>query len=200
MLRDLALSAVMACADRRWSPQIGDPTITGWLTVAAYAFCALLAGLVFCKASHGRERSFWGFVTLAMLFLCVNKQLDLQSLLTAIGRCVSQLQGWYGERRPFQRNFIRLLLVAAGMFTALLLWLMRRHLRRNHLALLGVGVVVAFVAVRAVGFHHFDAFLNSRVASLRYNVVLELAGLVLIAANALVLLRFGNAMPPAGRG
>lgn len=28
---------------QRWSPQIGDPEVTGWLTVRAYAFCAMLA-------------------------------------------------------------------------------------------------------------------------------------------------------------
>ena len=28
---------------QRWSPQIGDPGVTGWLTVLAYALCAMLA-------------------------------------------------------------------------------------------------------------------------------------------------------------
>jgi len=35
-----------------------------------------------------------------MGFLAVNKQLDLQSFLTALGRCDARLQGWYETRRP----------------------------------------------------------------------------------------------------
>ncbi len=57
----------------------------------------------------------------------MNKQLDLQSMLTAAGRCLSQLQGWYDERRVFQRDFIIGLLITAGLFLALVLWLMRRY-------------------------------------------------------------------------
>jgi len=122
-----------------------------------------------------------------MLALGVNKQLDLQSMLTAAGRCLSQLQGWYEERRAFQRDFIIGLLMAASVFLGLVLWLMRGCLRRNGLAVLGLAIVTTFVAVRAVGFHHFDLLIDSRMLDVRYNVLFELSGLVLIAANAVAL-------------
>jgi hypothetical protein len=119
--------------------------------------------------------------------LAVNKQLDLQSALTAVGRCVSQLQGWYDERRAFQRQFILGLLAVAGAGLALGLFAMRQHARRNALAILGLGCVIAFVAVRAVGFHHVDVFLKGGFPEVRYNFLLENAGLILIALNALFL-------------
>ena len=95
-----------ACVGERWSLKIGDPTVVGWLTVALYAVCAVLGFMTLMRVKDTRERIFWGLVALAMLFLGVNKQLDLQSMLTAAGRCLSQLQGWYEERRVFQRDFI----------------------------------------------------------------------------------------------
>jgi hypothetical protein len=148
----------------------------------------VLGFMVLMRARGGRERTFWGLVALIMLSLCVNKQLDLQSMLTAAGRCLSQLQGWYDERRVFQREFIVGLVIVAGLFLGLVLWLMRGGLLRNGLALLGIALVTAFVAVRAVGFHHFDVLINSRLLDVRFNVLFELSGLVLIAINAIALL------------
>lgn len=185
MLQNLTWTDLRACVAQRWSPEIGDPNLTGWLTVLAYAVCAILAAWVVARAHPGRERKFWVVVTLIMAFLAVNKQLDLQSALTATGRCISQFQGWYDERRSFQRHFIQGLLAIAILGLALSLYLMRRNLRRNALALLGLGIVTAFVAVRAVGFHHFDVVLNASVMDLRYNFIFEVSGLVLIAVNAL---------------
>ncbi|WP_199227145.1 hypothetical protein [Aminobacter sp. AP02] len=140
------------------------------------------------RAQDSRERAFWRLVALAMLSLGVNKQLDLQSMLTAAGRCLSQLQGWYEERQVFQRKFIIGLLIVAGLLLALAVWLMRGRLRRNGMAVLGVAFVTAFVAVRAVGFHHVDTLIDSRLLDIRYNVLFELSGLVLIAANAIALI------------
>ena len=78
--------------------------------------CALRGvGLYDPVARRQPRRIFWGLVTLAMLFLGVNKELDLQWMLTAAGRCLSQLHGWYEERRLFQRDFIIGLLVTAGL-------------------------------------------------------------------------------------
>jgi LrgB-like family len=188
MFENLDLSVVFSCAATRWSPRIGDPSIAGWMTVGAYLMCAGLAMIVSWTGPRGRMRTFWVLVCATMLLLAVNKQLDLQSALTALGRCVSQLQGWYADRRSFQRGFIEGLLGVAVVLLALGLYLMRKHLRQNGFALLGLAIVGCFVAVRAVGFHHFDAFLRQDLFDLRANLVLELSGLVLIAINAIALL------------
>ena len=189
MFHEAKLSTIAACVGERWSLQIGDPTVAGWGTVAAYTVCAVLSGMALMRAQDSREQNFWRLVALAMLCLGVNKQLDLQSMLTAAGRCLSQLQGWYEQRRVFQLDFIIGLLMVAGLLLALTVWLMRGHLRRTGPAVLGLSFVTAFVAVRAVGFHHVDTLIDSRLLLLdiRYNVLFELSGLVLIAANAIAL-------------
>lgn len=190
-MKPVDTSYVMACAFTRWSPGIGDPNLTGWLTVLAYAVCAALALVVLVRARQvtGRARALWVLLLLAMVVLGINKQLDLQSLLTAVGRCVAKSQGWYEERRTVQRAFVEALLAAGVLVLAFGLFLLRRHLRQHGTALLGLAVVASFVAVRAVGFHHVDAFINSHLMDVRFNVILENAGLVLIALNAIWLLR-----------
>lgn len=184
----IPLSQITTCTLNRWSPQIGDPTIWGWITVAAYALCALLAILVAWRAGQGRERQFWVMMTVLMAFLAVNKELDLQSALTAMGRCMAQLQGWYAERRIVQRQFILVLLVVTLIGLLWGLFLMRRHLVSHGVAILGLATVAGFVAIRAVGFHHFDSLINMRVMDLRLNFIFEVSGLILIALNAVALL------------
>ena len=69
MSYEVELSAISACVGHRWSPQIGDPTVAGWGTVVAYAFCAVLGFIALLRVQDSRERIFWGLVTLAMLSL-----------------------------------------------------------------------------------------------------------------------------------
>jgi hypothetical protein len=185
---DVTWTQVLTCTLNRWSPRIGDPTSWGWLTVAVYALCALLALRLVLRAGPGRERQFWVMMTILMVFLGVNKELDLQTAVTMMGRCMAQLQGWYQDRQVVQRQLIVGLLAATLIGFALGLYLMRRHLLSHGVAMLGVASVAGFVAVRAVGIHQFDSLINTRVMDLRFNFIFEMTGLVLIALNAIVLL------------
>lgn len=69
---------------------------------------------------------------------------------------------------------------------------LRGQMRGNGLALLGLGVLCGFVLVRAVGFHHVDRLISMDFARVRFNFWFENAGLLLIAINALMLLRRGR--------
>ncbi len=188
MFAQVTLTQVTTCTLHRWSPVIGDPTIWGWVTVGAYLLCTVLALWVAALAGAGRERQFWVMMTGLMAFLAVNKELDLQTALTAMGRCIAQLQGWYELRQNVQRQFIIGLLAATLIGFVLGLFLMRRHILSHGVALLGLATVAGFVAVRAVGFHQFDSLINTRVLDLRFNFIFEMSGLILIALNAIALL------------
>ncbi|OQK17041.1 hypothetical protein AU255_03850 [Methyloprofundus sedimenti] len=85
-----------------WQPQIGDPTAMGWITVALYFFMALVAfkvivsvPVLFSAETAVKQKWFWSLVTLILLILGINKQLDLQSLFTAIGKYYAHRDGWY---------------------------------------------------------------------------------------------------------
>ena len=166
----------------------------GWVTVATYLLCSIVALRVgmrvdFPIKTRRRERLFWFLTAGLMLALAINKQLDLQSLLTAIGRCTAKAQGWYEQRRGFQREFIiwlGLAVLALGVVTGVA---MRHSLRRSGLALLGLTLVGGFVLIRAVGFHHVDVLINQRISGARVNAILELSGLLLILLGGVRLLR-----------
>ena len=174
----------------RWRPQIGDPSFMGWLTVAAYALAAglCLAAAFRDQAADLREtrarRRMWLAVALVMSFLCVNKQLDLQTLLTDVGRIVAIRGGWYGQRRIVQRWFV--LAIAGGGVAALgvIAWKMRAVLKDRALLLLGLCSLVMFILIRAASFHHVDVFLRAPVLGIRMNWILELGGIALVALAA----------------
>lgn len=183
--------SIAACIAARWFPTIGDPHLMGWLTVVLYALSAGLAALVLRRegAVAGRARVFWWMILMAMAFLAVNKQLDLQSALTALGRCIALRDGWYDDRGPFQRRVLAMLGLAAlaGVLAGLVA--LRGDLRRNLAALAGLGLVAGFVMMRAVGYHGFDALIETRIEGVRLNWVLEWIGPLMICANALALRR-----------
>ncbi|HMO06041.1 MAG TPA: isopropylmalate isomerase [Paracoccaceae bacterium] len=196
------MRGILACTLETWRPVIGDPGWQGWTTVAVYAATALLAlalarAAPFPRASRGRERAFWGLVAVLMAALAVNKQLDLQSALTAAGRCTALAQGWYEGRRPVQAAFLIAIAGLGLVLLAVLLAVLRGTWARSALPVAGLVFVTGFVMMRAVGFHGFDAMLGlpvpgtvpGTVLGLRANTLLEWTGPVLIAATALVLLR-----------
>lgn len=181
---------LMECVLSTWSPGIGDPTLLGWATVGLYLVAALMCFRYLITASFGygckREQFFWLATGVLLAALAVNKQLDLQSALTAAGRCIARAQGWYENRREVQRDFIMVLIVICIAGFAFMLWWLRGLWRNTGIAALGLAFVASFVLVRAVSFHHFDALLNMHLAGMRINGLLEWSGPLLIMLATLV--------------
>ena len=189
MVESVGSISLKACVARDWSPQIGDPNITGWLTVIAYLVCFGLACMVTTRLKAQRGRFLWFAISGLMLFLALNKQLDLQTVLTATGRCMSHIQGWYEDRQTVQKLFIGAMIVCISLAIALMLSQMRGKVRENLLAFCGLFVLMTFVMIRAVGFHHMDSLIGAEIASVSLNFILENLGLLMIALNALAHLR-----------
>lgn len=168
-----------------WRPGIGDPTVTGWLTVFLYAAAAVLA-TVLATAFRSpiiarREVHFWLVIAVAFAALAINKQLDLQSLLTDIGRALANAQGWYDNRRVVQSIFITAVGAGALVSFGVVAILWRRSAWPNRMAQLGTALVIAFVAIRASSFHGMDRLIAFEIVPyLRMNAVLEISGIGLV--------------------
>ena len=184
------MKTVLRCAFSEWGPGLGDNNVMGWVTVVVYLVAALgsfrlLAALDRADPDTPRERLFWGISAAVMLFLALNKQLDLQSLLTAVARCHARLSGWYDSRLAVQELFILGVAAAGVVGLGLMALLMRSILGRVWLALLGLGFVCAFVLMRAASFHHMDALIGTWVLGMQMNWLLELPGPALVALVAM---------------
>ena len=175
----------------RWRPGIGDPSFMGWLTVAAYAAAAVLCFIAARRClvapddgQGSRRRRMWLGVGVLMSLLCINKQLDLQSLFTDVGRVVAARGGWYDERRSVQFWFVIAVAAAGAMIFVIMAWKTRSILRERKLLLLGLSSMITFIVIRAASFHHVGEILGSELLGIRVNWIIELSGIALIAISA----------------
>ena len=171
-----------------WEPGIGDPTLYGWATVAAYAFAALCCWSA-SRRGPARERRFWLALAGVMAFLAINKQLDLQTLFTDIGRVEARTHGWYAQRHDFQVAFIFGVAALSLIVIASLLWRARRASGPVRGAIIGLGLLLLFVLVRASSMHKVDWFINLRLAGVKANHLMELGGIALVTIFALAAAR-----------
>jgi hypothetical protein len=163
-----------------WTPGIGDPTIGGWVTVALYFAAVWSTWKTGNLVREGKERALWRAVSLMFVALGVNKQLDLQTALTEMGRVVAFDQGWYSQRQIVQIWFIVGVAMGCIVLAIFLLWLAYDTTPPTWTALLGMVVILAFVLIRAASFHHIDRFIGERILGLKWNWVLEMGGISIV--------------------
>jgi hypothetical protein len=181
-------SLFQTCAAEAWSLRLGDPDAIGIALAIGYALAAALALTVvfrgpFRSGHRKAERALWMTSAAVLVVLALNKQLDLQVFVTSTARCVARAEGWYDSRRALQAGVtIWLILMAAVLVPLLLVWL-RRAMRGNLLLIGGMILLVVFVLIRVVSFHHMDHFLRTDILSVRLHRWVEAAalGLVLFA-------------------
>ena len=161
----------------------GDFTVLGWTITAGYlvtSFLCLRRGTASLEAGDKRV---WLALGLFLLGMGLNKQLDLQLLVTDIGRRLAHVQGWYEQRGLVQIGFVVILGLFLASVGAWLLWGAREHLDETGLAFLGTGVLVLFVLLRAISYDVRDVLL--RIGDWNATGLLEIFGTVLIAIAAL---------------
>ncbi|MBC8069725.1 MAG: hypothetical protein IAG13_15415 [Deltaproteobacteria bacterium] len=199
-----------------WSPTIGDPSVMGWVTVVAYFVTAWLCVRAFKAEKRGparpllpsiaallrvmrkhwpsppapaRRAALWLVLAGIMIALGLNKQLDLQTLVTELGRQAAYVGGWYEERRVVQAIFVAAIALGGALGLLVLWWLTRGQLRDFRLTLAGLALLVCFVVIRAASFHAVDQLIDVRALGIRMNWVLELGGIALMATGVIRRLR-----------
>ncbi|MDJ0658459.1 MAG: hypothetical protein QNJ42_03105 [Crocosphaera sp.] len=166
-----------------WKPGIGDPTLLGLLTVFAYfstAFCCFK-----CGQKNKKDTWIWWGLGLILFLLGINKQLDLQSWFTMVGKRIAIEQGWYEQRRLVQKDFIVGLIAIAGASFMFLIQGMGTKIKQFMLPLIGLTFLLIFIIIRATSFHHVDQLLNWELAGFRLNWLLELGGISCITIAAI---------------
>lgn len=167
-----------------WTPGIGDPTIGGWLTVALYVLAVWSTWKTGNSIWQPREFSLWRALSVLFIALGINKQLDLQTALTELGRVIAFDQGWYEQRQTVQVWFIAGVAVICLVLALLLILLAYDAPFSTLVASLGAAVVLAFVLIRAASFHHIDRFIGGYVLGLKWNWVLEMGGISIVLVGS----------------
>jgi len=171
-----------AGSDGRWVPGIGDPTPVAWVVVGIYvlAIAAALRNLVAARRS-GQPTGFWTTLAVLLALLGVNKQLDMQTWLIETGRDAALSHGWYERRRAVQWIFV------AALLAAMLVSIVRVRERladlwhQYRVVVVGVGLLLAFVWLRAANFQHVDDLVGFEIGGGRPTKALEPLALLLIA-------------------
>lgn len=164
-----------------------------WVRTALYLLAAGLCLVAAVRTRGARPGPIWlGWLAISLvpLGLALSGEIGVSRILGNLGRDVAWDEGWYYDRREYQRQAI-LAVGGAGVTLAGLsavLFLRPRHWQLA-LALLGAIYLGSFVTIRAISLHDVDALLYRRsFESVRYSALFELAGassMVLAAALAL---------------
>jgi hypothetical protein len=161
-----------------------------WLIVLVY----LLAGIFCLFAGYRRSllvrsdtkpKWVWYILGTAMILLSLNKQLDLQILITNLGRSMAREGGWYAQRRLIQRIAVWGVSIVGLIGLTGAAVVLRRNFREFGLALIGCVLLGTFVVIRAASFYHVESLFESwpSLGNL-INVGLELGGAGLLALGA----------------
>lgn len=118
-----------------------------------------------------------------MLLMGVNKQLDIQCWIIAVGKEMALAQGWYSRRRIFQIWFIAGIMISGLILLIWLGWKLKRLWRQYGLALFGILLLITFVIIRAAPLSHVAEFRSWQPVVGVINSILELAGIGLVGIS-----------------
>lgn len=179
----------MNMTDGRWTPNIGDPTVIGWVTVAAYFIVAaicLKATLLSKSDTNKSLKNLWLFLTFFLIALGINKQLDLQTIFTLFGKNLVIEQGWYNDRYIFQIGFI-IFIGLSGVVGLTALLKKYKHINTEiKIALVSCIILFIFILIRAISFHYMDFFINMEIVGIKINWLIELSSLIIIGYAGIV--------------
>lgn len=159
----------------------GDHSFFGWMTVLLYFAASLLTGYKSKLTIRNKESCyFWLSLTALLVFLGLNKQLDLQSDLTDWLRTSAKAHGWYDQRRGVQLLFITVMGLAIPILLISLRLFLYHSWQRYKITWVGIVLLLIFVMVRAASFHHVDLIFYQTIGSIRYYQLLEMLAISLI--------------------
>ncbi|MFM1869166.1 MAG: hypothetical protein RL591_2574 [Planctomycetota bacterium] len=179
-----------------WEFGVGDPTVLGWTITVAYAVAAwmTLRAAACANAWRGRRITgvtapigeglvrFWLFACVVVVILGLNKQLDLQRLLTETARAIAKDGGWYRDRKPLQYGVMAVCFLAAMGVSCWMAWTLRGYWRRIWLVVVGVLILAAYVVMRGTSHHDVDALMRAGPVPLKDSM--ELVGIACIMWSA----------------
>jgi hypothetical protein len=172
----------------RWTFGIGDPSLEGWLICILYLTATILSYKKYSILKSQKRLIFksWGFISLILLFLSLNKQLDFQTIVSDIGRTIAVNLDLMEQRHIFKRVFI-ITVALSGIAFIINFRKNIFHLKKSHpLTFVGLTALVCFIFLRATSFHIFSDSFNHLLEFFYFFEALELSSLITILTSILL--------------
>ena len=168
-----------------WRSSIAYADLADWVTFATCFIAAALSARAARQAeTGGRDSTFWRITAMLLVLLGINELLDLQTLLTLVGREHARANGWYEDRRSVQYIFVLALGVVAVLAGVAMLRLIGRTHASVRLALAGLLFIGLFVLLRAASFHHLNEILGRGAPEFNWGTIQEMAGILIVTVAA----------------
>lgn len=187
---------------------VNDPYAASWVIFFSYFAVAILCARAFRvswigsrmaaeypgpdrrrddrRAAYKASFLFWGLMIAVFILLGINKQIDLQTWITIVGREIAYKQGWYEQRGTVQTIVVLFMAVAGLATVAILLRSTRDLLPRHTLAFYGLSLTAIYMTVRATSIHDVEEAMGIQILGLRIAWYLEMSGIVCVGACAVM--------------
>jgi hypothetical protein len=133
-----------------------------------------------------QEGKIWWLMAVVLLFLGINKQLNLQTLMIDLGRSAAVAGGWYERRRFVQGLFCAGFAVLGLCFLGFFAARARQFIGKNRVAFAGIIVLLFFVVLRASTINHANNLIHIDLKDEHWAWILELCGSFLIIRAAAI--------------
>jgi hypothetical protein len=167
----------------------GDLSRLGWAVAAVYViggvFC-VRAGMVVQQPGprNSSKQVPWWALAGVLLFLGINKGIDVQTLLIHLGRVASQTGGWSQYQRTVQVAFVVLFTLAALVAGVACLAKWRWFFKEQPMVCAGAALLCLFVVVRDATINHVDERLHLNFHDDHWGWVLEIFATTCFAWSA----------------
>lgn len=170
-----------ATPNQPWHAGIGDPDAFGWTTVLSYVIAVIrVFNQLLMHKKQGDKIVFWVLLTLFLVFLGLNKQLDLQTLLRQTMLSDLMIHHFYVYRRYIQISLM--LLMALTLLIVLIK--SREHFveywQQYKLIWIGVTLLFLFIFTRALTFQFHDLGLSDKALLLEKSINFTMENLALM--------------------
>jgi hypothetical protein len=170
-----------------WSPTIGDPTLTGWIIVFAYFMTAAAALTLFLSQKLTEsDRIYWLILSILLTFLGINKQLDLQTLFTQVGKEFVTSIGLYSYRLLIQLPIAIIFISVMILFGNKIARIPSSNPMIRAISTGGTILLLIFIAIRTLSMHHIDHLLSISLYNFALNQFLEFTAILFIFLGALL--------------
>ena len=171
----------------RWKLGVGDPSYEGWAICILYLLASVMSWFR-CRSFRESDPDYsrlWIFISGGLLFLGINKQLDLQTIISDIGRWIATELSLMEQRHIFKIVFMLLLLIIGLWFLFRFKAKIIKMFHKEKFTVLGLALLMAFIFLRATSFHILSDEVNEILNSFRFFLIFELMALMVIIFSLL---------------